>query len=53
MEDFTHLQPVEKLFIARNRIGMLSNVLVEVIELNEQKKAFGSSRLYRAGQGHV
>lgn len=50
MEDFLHLEPLEKLFVARNRLGMLSNVLIEVIKLNEQKKAFAASRLYM--QGH-
>jgi hypothetical protein len=38
MEDFSHLEPLEKLLLARNRLGMLSNVLVEVIKLNEQKR---------------
>jgi AbiU2 len=52
MEDFSHLEPLEKLFIARNRLGMLSNVLVEVLKLNEQKKAFVTSRLYKSAQGH-
>jgi hypothetical protein len=50
MEDFSHLEPLEKLFVARNRLGMLSNVLVEVIKLNEQKKAFVTSRLYKSAQ---
>jgi hypothetical protein len=52
MEDFSHLEPLEKLFVARNRLGMLSNVLVEVIKLNEQKKAFVTSRLYKSVQRH-
>jgi hypothetical protein len=52
MEDFFHLEPVERLFLARNRLGMLSNVLVEVLKLNEQKKAFVTSRLYQSAQGH-
>jgi hypothetical protein len=52
MEDFSHLEPLERLFLARNRLGMLSNVLVEVIKLNEQKKAFVTSRLYKSVQGH-
>jgi hypothetical protein len=52
MEDFSHLEPLEKLFVARNRLGMLSNILVEVIKLNEQKKAFVTSRLYKSVQGH-
>jgi hypothetical protein len=52
MEDFSHLEPLEKLFVARNRLGMLSDVLVEVIKLNEQKKAFVTSRLYKSVQGH-
>ncbi len=52
MEDFSHLEPVEKVFIARHRLGMLSNVLVEVLKLNEQKKAFVVSRLYKSGREH-
>jgi hypothetical protein len=52
MDEFSHLEPVEKLFIARHRLGMLSNVLVDVLKLNEQKKAFWNSRLRKSGQGH-
>jgi hypothetical protein len=52
MGDFSHLELAEKLFVAQNRLGMLSNVLVEVLKLNEQKKAFMLSRLYKSGQSH-
>lgn len=40
MEGFSHLKTVERLFIARHRFKMLSSVLLEILELNEQKKAF-------------
>jgi HEPN superfamily AbiU2-like protein len=53
MADFSHLQPAEKLFIARHRLKMLSNVLIEVLQLNEQKKAFVKSRLYEVGKDHA
>jgi hypothetical protein len=45
--DFSHLETEEKVFIARNRVLMLSNALVDVIKLNEQKHAFHKSQLYR------
>jgi hypothetical protein len=45
--DFSHLEPIEKLLIAKHRFRMLSNVLLDVLELNEQKKAFKASSLYK------
>src|SRR5262245_44212376 len=49
MKDFSHLEAPEKLFIAQHRLRLLSNALVEVLKLNEQKKAFTTSRLIISG----
>ena len=46
LSDFSHLEPAEKLLIAKYRFRMLSTVLIEVLELTEQTKAFKASRLY-------
>lgn len=46
-KDFLHLEAVERLFVARHRFKMLSSVLLEVLELNEQKKAFVNSHLFK------
>jgi AbiU2 len=50
LRNFSHLEPTERLLVARHRIGMLSKVLVEVLKLDEQAKAFISSRLRIAEQ---
>ena len=46
-KEFSHLEAVERLFIARHRFKMLSDVLFEILDLNEQKKAFTSSRFFK------
>ena len=40
-----HLKPADKLF--SHRLEMLSNVLIEVIMVNEQRKAFVTSPLFK------
>ena len=45
-KEFSHLEAVEKLFVARHRFKMLSSVLFDVLELNEQKKAFVNSHFF-------
>src|SRR6202040_2958681 len=47
-KEFSHLEAVERLFVARHRFKMLSSVLLEILELNEQKKAFVNSHLFKA-----
>jgi hypothetical protein len=46
-KDFSHLEAVERLFVARHRFKMLSSVLFEILELNEQKKAFVTSHFFK------
>ena len=46
-KDFSHLEAVERLFVARHRFKMLSSVLFEILELNEQKKAFVNSHFFK------
>ena len=45
-KEFSHLEAAERLFVARHRFKMLSSVLFEVLELNEQKKAFENSHFF-------
>jgi hypothetical protein len=52
MTDFSYLEPTEKLFIVRHRFRMLSDVLIEVLQLNEQKKAFRASPLCKSACGN-
>jgi AbiU2 len=44
---FSHLEAVERLFVARHRFKMLSGVLFEILQLNEQKKAFVNSHFFK------
>jgi hypothetical protein len=50
MSEFSHLEPAERLYMARHRLGMLSDTMIAVLELHEQMKAFASSRFYRSGR---